>query len=304
MMKNMKSKAALQQQAGSGNLQSSVFSLKSIAVALLAISLASCGNDRSQKSHGPIVLGDSASIVTETDPALLQDRVVDLNPVLKSEEADTLASSSAAPQDTVAVAATPEKPAPQVAAPAAPQGKGLNAAFSEVTVFIPNIETKTYGKQDLSKARGATYELTGGNLAGNQIRTGAGTVTRVMQRYQTVFAVQNGREQVNLESLGNYTSGWETLKGGNGTYTIAGLDPNKLQFKDLSANSIRNAVQQTARRDRMSRKETQQLLDATRNVRSTDGGKVKLRSVSWRIEGKDARGRSFSKELRIDIPLS
>jgi uncharacterized protein involved in outer membrane biogenesis len=304
MMKNMESKAATQRAAGMGTRQSSVFSLKSLALGLLAVTLASCDHDSAQKSHGPITLGDSATIVTETDPALLQDRVVDLNPVLKTDEpADTVAT--AAPKDTATVAASPDKPAQQPTTPSAPpQGKGLNAAFSEVTVFIPNIETRTYGKQDLSRARGATYELTGGNLAGNQLRTGAGTVTKVMQRYQTAFAVQNGREQVALESLGAYTSGWETLKGSNGSYTITGLDPNKLEYKDLSANSIRNAVQQTARRERMSRKETQQLLDATRNVRSADGGKVKLRSVSWRIEGKDARGRSFSKELRIDVPLS
>ncbi len=303
MMKNTESKAAaeMQRQAGMGNLQSSVFSLKSLTIGLLAILLSGCDSERSAKSHGPILLGDSSTIVTETDPALLQDRVVDLNPVLSSDDgADTAASAPA--KDTAAPAQ--EQPARQAAAPPAPQGKGLNAAFGEVTLFIPNIETRTYGHQDLSKARGATFELTGGNLAGNQLRTGAGTVTRVTQRYQTVFAVQNGREQLDLESLGNYTSGWETLKGSNGTYTIAGLDPSQLEYKDVSASAIRNAVEKVARKERMSRRETQQLLDATRHVRSVSQGKVKLRSVSWRIEGKDARGRSFNKELRIDIPLS
>lgn len=281
--------------------QSSFLSLASVPLVALALTFASCGNDRPQNSHGPIVLGDSATIVTETNPELLADRVVDLNPVI-TEEVDTVATPAAAPPKDTAVITKPEpKPA---APPAATQGKGLNAEFGEVTLFIPNIETKTYGKQDLSKARGATYELTGGNLAGNQIRNSGGTVTRITQRYQTVFSIPNGRNQLPLETLGNYTSDWETLKGGNGAFTISGLEANKLEYKNVSANAIRNAVEKSARQQRMSRRETQQLLNDTKNIRSAAQGKVKLRSVSWRIEGKDARGKSFSKELRIDVPLS
>jgi hypothetical protein len=305
MMKNKRSKAATQQQPSSGNLQMSVFSIRSITVGLLAMTLGSCGNDRPNQTHGPIVLGDSATIVMETNPELLVDRVQDLNPVLSTDElADTVAAPVSAPKDTVAAAKPEQQPTQPATLPAAPQGKGLNAAFSEVTVFIPNIETKTYGRQDLSRARGATYELTGGNLAGNQIRTSAGTVTKVTQRYQTVLAIPNGRNQLNLETLGNYTSGWETLKGGNGSFTVAGLEPNKLEFKNVSASAIRNAIEKTARQQRMSRRETQDLLNETKNIRSASQGRVKLRSVSWRIEGKDARGRSFNKELRIDVPLS
>lgn len=284
------------------NRQSSFLRRASVPLIAVALTLASCDNDRPQNSHGPIVLGDSSTIVTETNPELLADRVVDLNPVI-TEVADTVATTPAAPpKDTVVTAAPDPKP---VAAPAAaPLGKGLNAAFSEVSIFIPNIETKTYGKQDLSKARGATYELTGGTLAGNQIRNSGGTVTKITQRYQTVLAIPNGRNQINLETLGNYTSGWETLKGSNGAYTISGLDPNKLEYKNVSANAIRNAVEKTARQQRMSRRDTQQLLNDTKNIRSASQGKVKLRSVSWRIEGKDARGKSFSKEIRMDVPLS
>jgi len=38
------------------------------------------------ENHGPIVLGDSSTIVTETDPARLKDLVTDLKPVISSSE--------------------------------------------------------------------------------------------------------------------------------------------------------------------------------------------------------------------------
>jgi branched-subunit amino acid aminotransferase/4-amino-4-deoxychorismate lyase len=66
-----------------------------------------------------------------------------------------------------------------------------------------------------------------------------------------------------------------------------------------SPSALRNAVQQAARRQRLNRSDTQEWLDAVRNVRSANQSPatVVLRSVMWRIEGK-----GFSKELRIDLP--
>ena len=50
---------------------------------------------------------------------------------------------------------------------------------------------------------------------------------------------------------------------------------------------------------------TQEWLNTAKNVRAANQApaKVVLRSVMWRIEGKDAGGKNFNKELRIDIPL-
>jgi hypothetical protein len=260
---------------------------------IIIAGLLSCKNERNTKSRGPIVLGDSSTIVTETNTALLQDQVPDLKPVLSSDEDGT-----STPTDTTrAQTVSPETA--NAANGATPQG-GLVAAFKEVTLNIPGITTRSYGKADLQKARGATYELTGGNLNGAQLRISGGQVNKVSQRYQTMLMLKDGSDKLVLESLPKYTSDWEVLNGSGGVYKISGLNANELEYKMPSANAIRNAVQQAARRGRLNRQDTKDWLDAVRNLRSPNQAPaaVVLRSVMWRVEGK-----GFNKELRIDVPV-
>ncbi len=281
-------------------------SLRILLPVIIICSLTACRDQNSSKSRGPIVLGDSSTIVTETDPAVLHDQVVDLQPVLATENSaeaaspapDTAKAESAPPDNQTAAAQTAATPVQAV--------DGLNVPFKEVTLSIAGIRTKSYGKPDLQKARGASYQLTGGNLAGAQFRASGGTVTKVSQRYETVVRLQDGSDKLALESLGKYTSDWTPLSGRNGVYTIAGLEKSNLEFRDVSPSAIRNAVQQSARRSRLSRSETQEWLDAVRSIRSVDQSPstIVLRSVMWRVEGKDAAGKSFNKELRIDVPQS
>jgi len=49
----------------------------------------------------------------------------------------------------------------------------------------------------------------------------------------------------------------------------------------------------------------QEWVNSLHNVRSLDQKPlfVVLRSVMWKIDGKDAQGKIFSKQLRVDIPL-
>jgi hypothetical protein len=56
-----------------------------IAVGLF-LSIVSCTPEQRGKSRGAIVLGDSSTIVTETNVELLQDQVVDLRPSITSDE--------------------------------------------------------------------------------------------------------------------------------------------------------------------------------------------------------------------------
>jgi len=274
---------------------------------MLLVAMASCKNEPQNNNHGPIVLGDSSTIVTETDPELLKDQVIDLRPVSENEPGTTDTTTPPAPvKDTASTPTaenTPPAPAPTVTTTPAPLvGNGLTVAFKEVTIFIPSITTRSYGKPDLQRARGASYELKSGNLAGNQLRIVAGTVNKVTQRYQTVLSLKDGNDLLPLTSLGTYASEWEALSGSKNAFNLTGL--NNPEYKEVGAAAIRNAVQQTARRERMNRTETQDWQDIARKVRNTNQAPcvVVLTSVSWRIEGKDANGRSFNKELRIDLP--
>jgi len=272
--------------------------LRIISALLFICVLAACKDRGSSKSHGPIVLGDSNTIVTENDPNALHDQVTDLQPLLPTDQ-----EQPAAEEKPVAVVAN--VPPPQTPNTAVPTGSGLQVPFKELSIFIPGIKTRTYGKPDFQTARGASYELIEGTLAGSKLVMTGGTINKVSQRYSTMVQLDDGTEKLNLESLGRYMSDWQPLPGANGNYLISGLDPSKLSFKETTPASIRNAVQQAARKKRLDRNDTQEWLDAVRKVRSVNQApsRVTLRSVMWRIEGKDAKGKSFNKELRIDFPL-
>lgn len=275
-----------------------VSSIGFLAIALLFFS--SCKNGPSGKSHGPIVLGDSSMIVTEKDPKKLQDLVIDLNPVIKpsAEEPEKTEQAQPSARDTTEKTKTAESNQQQ-----SMTGPGVKADFTEVSVMIPNVEAKISGTGDLHKKNDAVYTLTDGTLNGNTLKV-SGNVTKVSQRYQVVVLLKSSAGIMPLESLTNTTS-WETVNGSNGQYHITGLDSRSLETPDVDAGDIREAVKKAALRRHMSRKKMQELestVHHTRSVRQKPLSLV-LRSVMWKIDGKDASGKNFSKQIRIDIPI-
>ena len=254
------------------------------------------------KNHGPIKLGDSSTIVTESDSQRLQDLVTDLTPVIPSNippdtakeetKTDTVQKTSA----SATAAATPAAPVPS--------GPGLKAEFKEVTIMIPGLEAKQSGKSNLMNANGAVYTWTSGNINGNVVRT-TGNVNKVSQRYQSVVLLKGRNGNLPLEEL-SVTTPWQQVNGGNGSYAIKGLGENDLKFEDADASDIRNAVTKACRQRHLSKKKTDEWMAVLgKNVRSANQKPlvVTLRSVMWKIDGKDQKGKIFSKQIRIDVPM-
>jgi len=264
------------------------------AILLTAASLLflfSCKEEKKQ-TQGPIVLGDSSTIVTETDPKFLEDMVPDLQTTQEAGAAQQASPATTPAADTV-------KPEPAAATPVPANQKGLTLAFKEVTLFIPGIETHEYRKQNLSRSNSATYELRGGKLAGNTIQVQSGTVTKISQRYQTQLALQQGGRQLVLASLGNYLSNWETIGTSGKSFPLKGLEPRQLDYRNVSAAQIRTAVQKAARAQRLSRAETAEWEKLARSYKNNrqNPALVQLNAVMWRVEGK-----GFSKDIRMDVP--
>jgi len=280
-----------------------------ILIPIVLVTLFSCNMRDNARSHGSIRLGDSSTIVTETDSDNLKDLVTDFssNVPEHSQNADT---ATAAPADTAtkpaATATQPDAAKPAQPTPAAtqPQGNGLTVAFKDVTVFIPGITVKTYRAQNLEKANGASYQLTGGKLPGNQIKITSGTVTRISQRYQTVVAIKSDLGTLPLDALSN-TTDWQALPGGKNGYNITGLDSRHLQYSRANAAQIKKAAERAMRAHRISRRKEKEWMNSIARVRAVNQppSTVTLRSVMWKIEGKDARGRSFQKQVRVDLPI-
>jgi hypothetical protein len=71
-----------------------------IALFLAGVCFFSC-KDMPAQHHGPIVLGDSSTIVTEKDPQKLQDLVTDLQPTITEPKDTTPPAPEKAPETKV-----------------------------------------------------------------------------------------------------------------------------------------------------------------------------------------------------------
>lgn len=279
--------------------------IKSYGIVFLAVFFAACGGSSNPTGQAPPVkMGDPATIITETDSQYLADVVTDLNmnarplpvTVSKKDTLTTAAKDTTKPAETV------------VAAPAEDNtkaaGKGLNVPFPQAKMFIADIKTKTYKEPNLETDFGASYELVEGKLDGKQLVVEGKNIEAVYMRYQTIVVARNKNGVLPLESLKKLTD-WKKVQGKNGTYKITGLADNKLEGVKVSNKAIKNAVSRDAKNARLSRNATQQWLNAVRNTSNTSQKplQVELRSVMWKVTGKDANGRPFQRQLRIDIPI-
>lgn len=279
--------------------------IKSFGTVFLAVFFTACGGSNNPTGQAPPVkLGDPATIVTETDSQYLADVVTDLNmnarplpvTVTKKDTVATISKDTTKPAETVAAA-----PAENNTKAA---GKGLNVPFPQAKMFIADIQTKTYKEPNLETDFGASYELVEGKLDGKQLVVEGKNIEAVYMRYQTVVVARNKNGVLPLESLKKLTD-WKKVQGKNGTYKITGLSDSKLEGVKVSNKAIKNAVSRDAKNARLSRAATQQWLNAVRNTSNTSQKplNVELRSVMWKVTGKDANGRPFQRQLRIDIPI-
>ena len=274
------------------------------SVLLSAILFASCGGNNNPTGKAPAIqMGDPATIVTETDSQYLTDIVTDLN--MSSSRPVTIASKEEAPApaaDTNAV--TQETPAAAPAETPMPTGQGLSVPFPQVQFFIPGIATKTYKEPNLETDYGASYELTAGELQGNTITIKGAVIEEVYMRYQTIIVARNELGTLPLESLRKLTD-WKKVKGNNGVYKIDGLQKGKLEGLKVANKAIRNAVTRDAKSRNWSRSGVQKWLNAVRRTNNTSQKPMhtELRSVMWKVNGKDANGRPFTRQLRIDVPI-
>ncbi|MBS1783138.1 MAG: hypothetical protein JSS78_08725 [Bacteroidetes bacterium] len=260
-----------------------------LLIGVFTILLSACSND-SKKSNRPIVLGDSTQIVTETDSKYLSDFVDDIK--LQTPQPDTASHiESDAPTKDSEKAVNPAKPA---------MGNGLQIPFKDVTVFIANIQTKTYRNQDLQKANGASYQLLSGDLSGNSLQLSGASISKVSQRYTTIVTATTDFGKLQLTDLGTTTE-WTPLSGNGKLYRIVGL--NNLETEEANTATLRASIMKAARNKRVSRQILHKWEETARLVKTIKAAplKVSLRSVMWKIEGKDASGKAFQKQVRIDL---
>ncbi len=260
-----------------------------------AILLNSCTDAEPPRKTGPIVMGDSSTIVTETDPKYLRDMVADID--IKPNTADTepVAATTATPAKTEVKA---EEPKP------ATVEKGFEIDCGSYKIVLAGVGAKEYKKQNAASASGLSYALTSGNINSSKlIVTGDVKNLAVKQRYQSQLILDGSQGKVALTDLGLFTSGWNTVKVSGNSAPVAGL--NGLQFSSVNNNKIKNAADRALRKSKASSKTIQAWMKDIRKVNKAGDSpsEIVLNNVQWQISGTDKSGKSFTKTVRMDVPL-
>lgn len=265
-------------------------------VALLLLTGASCGNNTGKTGKGPIILGDSATIITETDSQYLKDEVLDIEP-RRAMEIDT-----AVPKPKEG-AALPVKDT-VVTAKRQPEESGQAIDFGTAKVILAGLKLKEPRKQNAAQDNGLSYVLNSGDLGASKLVVyGARNIT-VKQRYQSRLVLKSSLGTVDLRNLGLYTSGWNNISGSNAgnKQSFALGDLNRIVYTQINNNKVKNAADRELRKRRTNSRTIQSWMKEIKRVRSGNDKpcEIILDNVQWQISGTDEKGKAFHKTIRID----
>ncbi len=265
--------------------------------AFILLLTASCGEPANKQGKGPIVLGDSATIITEKDSQYLKDEVMDIEPRNKVVVDTTVAvptpktETAAHHKDAEATKKEPEE-----------QGQSID--FGGAKVVLTGLKLKEPHRQNPAQENGLTYSLSSGNLGSAKLIVyGAKNIT-VKQKYQSRLVLKSDLGTVDLRDLGLYTSGWNNVPGnaaGNSqSFALSAL--HRLAFSQVNNNKIRNAADRELRKRRTNSRTIQNWLKEIRKTRSAtdDPCEIMLDNVQWQISGTDEKGKAFHKTIRVD----
>lgn len=267
----------------------------------MAILLAACGGKEIKKERGAIVMGDSATIVTETDSQYLRNDVTDIYPDNKKWKEESAGPSATEAGAAVEKTADKEEQKPEARPAVAGQVIDLG---NGITLQLTGMELKDARKQDPGKDNGLTYVVRSGDvLKAHWQVTGAKSVD-IKQRYQSSLSIKTSLGSLDLRNMGLYTSGWTPLKrlgAPKDQWELAGLD--KPAFSPINNQKIKNAADKALRNNKSSQKTIQNWMKELRNVNDIRAKEcdVVLDNVQWRIDLVDAKGQKSFKNVRLDL---
>lgn len=241
-------------------------------------------------------MGDSATIVTETDSQYLRSAFADYETTSPAEPAAPLAQ---APKIDSPAANVPKTDTP-VSVAKKPSGPGLLADFGDVQVFIENLRVRNEDA-NAKGVRSVAYSSDGSAFRPKNLVVNNGNATNASLKQKTDFEVMlnTGKEILALPSLGRQSTGWQAISGKGTTFALT--EPQAPDFKVTNA-SIKNAAQQAARKARLSSRDQTALLNRLSRVKTVDGDLLQTKAVAtiWQVTAKDAKGKTVTKEIRVD----
>lgn len=247
------------------------------------------------KEIKPIVLGDTTTIVTETNDTYLQNHTEDISPTNKKSSEGQIRTM----MKQVDSAKSVEKLESE--SNTAPLS-GFTINFSECEVVFDGLSAHAIqNTQDERTSNSVAYVRDGGNMNEMSLQIKGLDEAKVEQRMFTRLILENGGEQYILNDLGKFISPWSSLVGKDNKYIS--LSNNSLQFFTIDHGKITNAIDRELRKKKKTRQEIEAWMKVISKTNSYMDAPCRIEMVSsqWRIIGKK-NGKRVQKLIQFDIP--
>lgn len=254
---------------------------------LVLVAFSACKNNTRKAENTPIVLGDSSTIVTEREAKYLKD--FDLDDIAAPNQTDGALTKT----NTIA-------PSNQQST-ALPAKGGQTVQFSTVKLVFEGLSFSEPKQQNPEKDNGLTYTTNSENLSKYSINISGTKQVRIRQRYQSQLTLITSLGNIVLSELGLYTSDWVTIGENSGSMPLSSLA--NLTFDNVNNAKIKNALEQTLRKQRSSNKTILSWIQEIKNTKTAQDKPctIALQNVQWQISGTDNKGVNFHKNIRLEI---
>ena len=251
--------------------------------------------DQSTPARKTIEMGDTSSIVTETDPAFLENKTEDISPANRKSTEGKI-TSMMREVDSAHSAQKLEQEGNSTPV------QGFTIHFAECDVVFEGLSAHALkNTQDERASNSVAYLHDAGNLDEIALQLNGLEDLKVEQRLFTHLLIQIDEKTYTLNDLGKFITPWATLAGKDTKFISLGN--NSLQFFQVTQEKLKAAFERELRKKHLNHNAQQSLLQLLKKTRSyTDAPcKVEMVSSQWRITGKK-NGKRIQKLVQIDLP--
>jgi len=249
---------------------------------LLFPTLIACKNSQNHSNTDAyIVLGDSSTIVTETDSQYLKNNFDDLTistavetpvnsetqvintPVTKSISPDTVDNTTSTPNNSNTTTV-----------------KGYLAELSKLKLtFIDKTD------KQIRKSSSNSFVISKQNYP-TQVQSSQGDGV-IKSRYVTVLYFNKDGQRVRLKDLGEYRGKWVVNKSQNGLFKLDNII-SKASFKNVNANQLQKSIQNNISQLKINQKEKNKLVADIKKISSIKHSNIEvvIEKIEWDIEIK------------------
>lgn len=266
--------------------------LNKIQLIFFLLFLFSC--EEKIKNPKPIVIGDTNSIITETDSQYLKNFTNDISPTRKKSSESQIASMMVQVDSLKSTQQLEEETQQKVPI------NGFSINFNECSVVFNNLYAHALNNtQDERKSNSVSYLKDGGEFLEMKLQVTGLNEIKVEERLTLQLAVEKEGERYILFDLGKFITPWYNLAGKDQTFISVGN--NSLSFHEVNQQKIKNALIRELTKKKKNKEIMSAWMKAIENTKIYADApcKILISSAQWRITGK-SNNKRVQKLIQFD----